>query len=429
MIRASVEPTDVLDAQAPDDIRPVVRPGLGAWPLGRRNGRLWCIGSLEVDRYIRVPRELYPAALALAALLDGTRTLVEAEAHITRHYAGVTAPVVRRLYHMLSVSDLLLEPPPTYIYHSETRRLSLDVLSLPLMRVGRIGATLLRPPVWWLLNLAGFAIIALAGWTLTQHPGLLSARLITVHQSFTLGLLVSLALAALVVVWHEMGHGLAALRYRLPVRSLRLALYAGVAPLVYLDIRGLYSVSLSRRIWIWLAGVWANLCGAGILFVLVTHATLPELVQQILWKLIVLNIIFVPTNLSPFMPTDGYFILCNLTGRFNLRSELLTVLRAPFSRRGAARTAHLSVFTLMYLVLSAATWVAGVAFWMWWLVQVCTELYWVAQGPTLVHWAVALMVPTVLALGILYITVRSQRLMHARMRPVTRVPPAGSAQS
>ncbi len=397
-------------------ICPKARQDLSAWPLGRGGGSLWCIGSAEVDRYVRIPRQFCQPALTAARLLDGTRTLEQVGNEVARLFPGISTGHVQRLYTLLLSNGLLLYPRPAVFAQSEVRQLSFTVASLPVTRIAAALAKVLKAPVWWLLNLAGLGLIALALWSLWLHPQLLSSHVVLVRDSYALGFLISLAFSSLVVLWHEIAHGVTAIRYRLRPCALHFILYAGVAPLVYLETRGLYTIPLNRRIIIWLAGIWGNLCAGATLVVVLAVVPLPSLVQQILWKLIIVNLMFVFTNLSPFMPTDGYFIVCNLLGQFNLRTRLFRYMQAMLHGR-RLRSVRLGFFAWLYLLVSLVIIMAATGFWLWWLWNICVELFMRASGPLLNHWIAGLALPTALVLLVTLITVRKRRLL--RVQPQT----------
>jgi hypothetical protein len=400
--------------------RPLARRDLGAWPLQRRNGHLWCVGSAEADRYVSVPRSFSMVALEIAALLDGTRTLDEVSRAIEHSYPGITSAHVHRFYQVLSSSNLILSPCPTRIHHSEVRQLSLDVAKLDISGLTRMLAIAFKTPLWWFLNCVGLVIIAFAVRSIILNPEAWSARLVLVSESYTLGLLISLAFTGFVVLWHEIGHGFVAVRYGLRPHTLRLALYAGIAPLVYLDVRGLYTLPLGKRITVWLGGVWANLCGAAVLIVLVTHVSMPVLAQQVIWKLVLVNLMFIPVNLSPFMPTDGYFILCNLVGQLDLRTRLWQQLRGKWLRQGTS--SRIGYLAWLYMGISLAVLLASGAFWLWWIWHICLEIFMAVSGPPLLRWGAALLVPAALALCLAFLGTRKRRIRHANVRQTTGKP-------
>ncbi|GER83780.1 hypothetical protein KTAU_24170 [Thermogemmatispora aurantia] len=393
---------------------PKARDDLGVWPLGAETGSRWCLGSAEVDRYVQIPRRFCQAALTIVGLLDGTRTLEQVEDEVGRLFPGVTPGHVQRLYSLLLSNGLLLSPTPARLAQSEVRQLSIEIGSLPLGRLAAGLRPVLKAPIWWLLNAIGLGLVIWAVAMLWLHPELLSLHVVQLADSYTLGFLLSLALSGFVVLWHEIAHGLAAIRYGLLPRALHLMLYAGLAPLVYLETHGLYTIPRRRRLAIWLAGPWGNLCAAAALVVVLATFPLPLLTRQLLWKLVLVNLLFVVTNLSPFMPTDGYFILCNLLGQFHLRTRLWRQLCAFIGERQRG-TVRLGLLAWGYVLVSLLTMLAAAGYWLWWLWNVCLELTGRAPGSPLVHWLAGLACPLAFGLLVALISWRRRQLL-ARTR-------------
>ena len=113
---------------------------------------------------------------------------------------------------------------------------------------------------------------------------------------------------------HELGHYIIAKILRLGVKDFSIGFFV-TWPVIYFRYRGLNLQSMADKLCVLSGGVLAHACGV----------MLGELLGQtgvdsnIITVWIVANISMIITNLLPGLPGDGYFILSNILGIYNLR--------------------------------------------------------------------------------------------------------------
>jgi putative peptide zinc metalloprotease protein len=126
---------------------------------------------------------------------------------------------------------------------------------------------------------------------------------------------------------HETSHAAMAMKYGLKPRKVSVSIYL-FSPIIYITIPGIYTLSRNKRLLVHSAGILMNF----FLFSL-SVVSLP-FVSGILRDVMLLtafnNLGLIVTNIVPFLPLDGYFILMNLLKIPNLRritkKKLLSVM-------------------------------------------------------------------------------------------------------
>lgn len=293
-----------------------------------------------LDTYLVIPEAKLKIAQEIVSQLDGTRSL----AGIAGEYLERGQRVdVAGLHRSLRDAGLIVGATRT----GELRRLGLHLFDIPVERLLARCATLVRSA--WLPLICSTALILVCGAIAAS----LEARQIV---SLALGrivlapaLLYSLAVLAYAgtILWHELFHAIAALRFGLTPSRLSVIGYLVVIPMFAIRIPGIYLISPAKRICVWIAGIWGSLtlASAAALALQVAPLALPW--RQFLARLALANGIIAAFNLIPFLPTDGYFILSTAARQPNIRlrawRELKQLFRIP-------RKANL--FLLAYIVLS-----------------------------------------------------------------------------
>lgn len=134
--------------------------------------------------------------------------------------------------------------------------------------------------------------------------------------SYTLGILVTLGIFVLSIGLHELAHGIAGYKFGLKPSKLVIALYV-MTPMFYLKMPGIYTIKPRKRVYIWSAGVYANLLIASVSIILASFSS--GNIKNILFLCSITNLSLILANLSPLLPLDGYFIMSTLLKRPNLR--------------------------------------------------------------------------------------------------------------
>jgi len=341
-----------------------------AWVLYERADEdLYCIGSLERDKYIAVPASKVPLVLNFVAMLDGNHSLEMASTELERVY-GQKADLLQ-LYRLLTSANLIESPAPAQIFQGEFRRFSLDLLILNARHFFEAVQPVAKRSVKPLFFLA--LIIIFLGMFSVNNRLLAHQGIFMVRQSFLLGYIVLALGSVFSLLCHELAHAFVASAHGAVTRTIRVALYMGFIPYFYTEIAGIYTLKPAQRIHIWLAGSYANLF-LGCLGLLVFHwlgSVLPQEANQIIIKLILANFFTIVGNLSPLMPTDGYFIVSTLLKQVNIRTNALF----EFLKWARGEKNQLRSWILIYFLLTSVIILAMLGMQIRWLVGVFNELY------------------------------------------------------
>ncbi|HHN74586.1 MAG TPA: hypothetical protein ENK10_05090, partial [Acidobacteria bacterium] len=169
------------------------------------------------------------------------------------------------------------------------------------------------------------ALLAVAGWIgLTHHAEILGS--VPVLDP---GLWVLLLVAAAVglTVFHEAAHGLAARHLGVPVREVGVMLIFFVMPAVYVDVSGAWLLRRrSQRLLVTIAGPLFDL-GATALALLAWRVLPPGPLQATVLLIGGVSALSLLMNLNPLIRLDGYWALSDVSGIPNLRAVAVGELR------------------------------------------------------------------------------------------------------
>jgi len=157
------------------------------------------------------------------------------------------------------------------------------------------------------IDISWFLILVLVAWTLSAHwyPSIDALKEYSLAVHWSMGIVSALLLFASVLL-HEMMHSLVGLRENLPIRSITLFMFGGVA-----DI-GEEPQTPGAELRMALAGPATTLVLAGIFFgafIASDFAGLPPYVVEVLRYLTLINVILLAFNMVPGFPLDGGRVL------------------------------------------------------------------------------------------------------------------------
>ncbi len=225
-------------------------------------------------------------------------------------------------------------------------------------RLGRIfGIPIYLHSSWFII----FALITLSLRTqfISQHPSWSPA------QHWALGIITSLLFFASVVI-HELGHSVVALRYRIPVISITLFVFGGLARI------GREPSSAKQEFNIAVAGPVTSFLLAGAFYLLGRYSFGIEMLAATSQWLSQINFVLAIFNLAPGFPLDGGRILralaWGITGDFSRATSIAS--------RGGQILAYLMIFLGIWQALNG-NWVGGLwlAFIGWFLLTAAQESY------------------------------------------------------
>ncbi|WNZ25681.1 site-2 protease family protein [Leptolyngbya sp. NK1-12] len=150
------------------------------------------------------------------------------------------------------------------------------------------------------VNFSWFLILALITWNYGQQLGAEFPYL--GGGAWLLGLVTALLLFASVLA-HELGHSLVALRQGIPVNSITLFIFGGLASL------GEESKTPVEAFWVAIAGPLVSLVLFGLLTVINTSVSLSAPLAAVVGSLALINLVLALFNLLPGLPLDGGNVL------------------------------------------------------------------------------------------------------------------------
>jgi len=165
----------------------------------------------------------------------------------------------------------------------------------PGLRVGKVfGIPIYLHSSWFII----FALItySLATQFTAQHPTWRP------EQHWALGVIASLLFFASVLI-HELGHSVIALRYKIPVASITLFVFGGLARITREPDRAMQEFNIA------IAGPITSFLLAGLFFAASRAAAAPEMLQSAFGWLAEMNFVLAVFNLVPGFPLDGGRIL------------------------------------------------------------------------------------------------------------------------
>jgi len=353
----------------PQSFSPKAVDDIQAWVLYERLGEdLYCVGSLERDKYIAVPANKVPLVMNFVTMLDGNHPLETIGAKLEAAYGQKTDVI--HLYELFSSANLIETPKPAKIFQGEFRRFSVDLFSLNTRRFFKA----LRSPAMRSLKPLFFlslAVIILGSFSL--NPQFISNQnIFMVGESFLLGYVVLAVGSLFSILCHELAHAYVAAAYGAVARKVRMALYMGFIPYFYTEIAGIYTLKPALRIRIWLAGSYVNLLlgSLGLLAYRWLGPGMPLEVVQIITKFSLANFFMILGNLSPLMPTDGYFIISTLLKQANIRTNALF----EFLKWVRGEKHRLRGWVFGYFMLTSTIILAWLGMQLYWLIGIADEI-------------------------------------------------------
>jgi putative peptide zinc metalloprotease protein len=358
----------------PARARPRLRPGIEEAALTSVRGVDYAM-LRSPDGTDACYLRLTPQELALARLMDGTRTVARLVAEFAR-IAGRLAPdQVTRVVADLAGNRMLEELPidafrpldrmrrrpwPVRVGRgalafARGRRLVVAPIDPMITFLYRAGGRLLFTRVAAvLLGLVALAGLGLFGWTwfLGSQPVFLT------HGSYAVGAAVLLGLNVLALACHELGHALATKHAGRRVPAAGFLVYFGI-PSVFVDTTDVWMAGRRARLLTTASGPATGLVLAGACQIV---GLLDPALAPWCFKLSFAWYVNVAFNLNPFLALDGYYLLMDWIEVPNLRARGLAWVIARLRRRPPAfgtldregrLVALYGMLSLVWLVIAA----------------------------------------------------------------------------
>ena len=401
----------ILDKRRPDmpvpshgkidgGLQPTAVPDIDKWVLYERaEDNLYCVGSIERDRFIAVPESKVDLILDIVALFDGKHSIEWIQSYYLQERGQQVD--VAAVYRLLSAANLISDPKPVSVFQGEFKRFSVDLVSLTtgefFHKLQPFARRILKPFV-----LISLMVIVLGLGSF--RPEYLT-DLLVVDNSYTLGFLVMFFSGVALTIFHEFAHAFTAAAHGASTRQIRLALYMGLLPTFYAEIAGMYTLKPKDRIKVWAAGPYSNLfLGSLILLSYPALRSYFPITGQIMLKVALGSFLAVVGNLSPLLPTDGYFIMSTLMKQVNIRTntfqEFFKWLRREKNR--------LKGMLLLYFLATGSLILGALALQIQWAIKIVQEI---AQGSLRFQ-----IVPSQLLVIILVLLLVGRIILHAAIK-------------
>ncbi|HEY8150069.1 MAG TPA: M50 family metallopeptidase [Vicinamibacteria bacterium] len=305
--------------------RPRLRDDLDCWTLFEgslfRASLSHVIGSRQIDRYVALPQDKARIAMEVIPLMDGTRTFEEIAGRLRRQ-RGLNVDV-RGLFAQLQSAGLAHGADVPTV--GELEKLSVRVLTVPVSGLFSALQPAVRILFAFLVALAAILVGAGAWLAVTTPEHIFRWRELMSYRGSRLHL-VGFGLFGLLMMLasglHECAHGITALRFGLVPREMRLRLYLGFIPVIFLRIPGLYTVPVRQRVAVYAAGIVTNLALASLSLLAWMTGLWPS-ARLMMLKFFLANVLMATQNLIPVLPTDGYLMASSLLGKVNVRTAAL----------------------------------------------------------------------------------------------------------
>ena len=226
---------------------------------------------------------------------------------------------------------------------------------IPLGRV--LGIPLYLHPSWFIIFL--LITVSLRTQFTSQHPGWTSG------QHWALGIITSILFFSS-VVFHELSHSVVALRYRIPVKSITLFVFGGLASIQREPEKA------SQEFNIAIAGPLSSLFLSACFFLVAHYFKGSEMVAAAAKWLWEINLLLALFNLLPGFPLDGGRIFRGIVWAINGNFTKATRIASNAGRI----LAYLMIFVGIWQALNG-NWVGGLwtAFIGWFLLSAAQESF------------------------------------------------------
>ncbi len=172
----------------------------------------------------------------------------------------------------------------------------------------------------------------------------------------------------LCLFFHEIGHAVAAIYYKITPKNIGFGLYF-VFPALYCDLTEIWKLERKERIVINIAGIYFQLLVNSILVLALITLPVSDIFAFFLEKLILVNIIISIYNINPFFKFDGYWIYSDFFDIPNLRRRSYGLIRLCFRKvKGIFTTVStpkkytepvtlaLALYTVSYVAFMSVVW-------------------------------------------------------------------------
>jgi putative peptide zinc metalloprotease protein len=195
-------------------------------------------------------------------------------------------------------------------------------------------------------------LICFSGYIIFQEGNVISSL-----SELGYGWGITIAFTIFIILFHEIGHVIAAMRYGVTPKEVGFGVYF-IYPAFYTDLSEIWKLNKRYRIIINLAGMYFQMLLNIILFILILY--LPS--QKALWlSMLFSNMSIMFFNLNPLFKFDGYWVYSDYFEIHNLREQSNKIIynafkRIPIAKIERKKRIPLIIYTICYVLFMTFVW-------------------------------------------------------------------------
>lgn len=305
------------------------------------NKELVFIGSKQNDATLKISKSMIPLMNLFIKIVDGTKSKSEIKSILIDSGYDVSA---EDLLNIFANSGLLKDEKKRE--NNEIKIVGKKFIKIDFKPYSNKYQNVFKFLVNTYCVLLLISFIALC-WVLGTHNSI-----ITVRECFDIRSagIIAIVINVVFIIFHELGHITYALANNIIIDSFEVRLQWGVMPLIFVKYRNLYFIKPQIRLKLILSGIAIHL-----LFFIASLA-LALVTNNIIVKAILINNFYnIINNILPYQLTDGYFAVCTLLNKYNLR---INALRNLFL---SSKTKSKSVLDILIMLLYVVMWLSVIA--------------------------------------------------------------------
>lgn len=151
-------------------------------------------------------------------------------------------------------------------------------------------------------------------------------------------------LIILLLFFHEIGHILAARKYKVIVEEIGIGLYT-IFPVLFVNLDKIWSLKWEKRVIVNLSGIYVQSIFGILIFTLFLIFK-----NEIFWYVFTTNFLIIILNLNPFFQFDGYWVLVDLLKINNLSSQSTAFIKKPFKSNASLTIKLYSIAKVSFII-------------------------------------------------------------------------------
>ena len=323
--------------------KPTIVKDLDVWELFKiKKESIYCIGSKSLDRYIEVKNNK-DFIYNFCKILNGKYTIQQL---IEVYKKKNNSFDVEKMIDILIRSGLIVNVENKYVEKSEMDKLSCTFFEVNLEKKSNFfkkACKIIFPYVFCLTIIMN--IIAIF-YCIINYKIFFNLNIYEMRNSYDFSIIIIAIALSICLMLHETSHGIVAYKYGLKPQKAVFSLYLMVSLMAYLKIPGIYTLKPKKRILVWSAGMYTNLCLASIFMLLYFFTNFNG--NEIFYTIGFTNLICITMSLSPFMPTDGYFIMTTILKSPNMRKDITSGKLKIIDKNNLIKSIYL-IFTVIIM--------------------------------------------------------------------------------